>query len=48
MNVSVTFEKPGYRIKRRKIQRKKVPTKHQVATEETIQFMQDKFQIEIE
>ena len=48
MNVSVTFEKPGYRIKRRKIQRKNVPTKHQVASEETIQFMQDRFQVEIE
>jgi large subunit ribosomal protein L5 len=48
MNVSVTFEKPGYRIKRRKIQRKKVPTKHQVASEETMEFMQEKFQIKIE
>lgn len=47
MNVSITFEKPGYRIKRRKIQRKKVPAKHQVTTEETVKFMQDKFQVKV-
>lgn len=48
MNVSITFEKPGYRIKRRKIQRKKIPKKHQVTPEETREFMQKKFQVKIE
>lgn len=48
MNVAVTFEKPGYRIKRRKIQNKKVPSKHQVAKEEAMEFMKEKFQVEIE
>ncbi len=48
MNVSVTFEKPGYRIKKRKIQRKKIPPKHQVDKEETIKFMQEKFQVKID
>ncbi|KAF5086750.1 50S ribosomal protein L5 [Methanobacterium aggregans] len=48
MNVAVTFEKPGYRIKRRKIQNKKVPNKHQVTKEETMEFMKEKFQVEIE
>lgn len=47
MNVSITFEKPGYRIKRRKIQRKKIPQKHQVTSEETQEFMQEKFQVKI-
>ncbi|MBU4535150.1 MAG: 50S ribosomal protein L5 [Euryarchaeota archaeon] len=47
MNVSVTFEKPGYRIKKRKIQRKKIPAKHMVTREDTMKFMQEKFQIEI-
>ncbi|MCK9151324.1 50S ribosomal protein L5 [Methanobacterium alcaliphilum] len=47
MNLSITFEKPGYRIKRRKIQRKKIPAKHQVNKEETMKFMQDKFQVKI-
>ena len=48
MNVSITFEKPGYRIKRRKIQRKKIPQKHQVTSEETREFMQEKFQVKID
>ncbi len=48
LNLSITFEKPGYRIKRRKIQRRKVPSKHMVTREETMKFMQDKFQVKIE
>jgi large subunit ribosomal protein L5 len=47
MNVSITFEKPGYRIKRRKIQRKHVPHKHQVTSDETVDYMQEKFQVKI-
>jgi large subunit ribosomal protein L5 len=47
MNVNITFEKPGYRIKRRKIQRKHIPHKHQVTTQETREYMQEKFQIKI-
>lgn len=47
MNVSVTFEKPGYRIKRRKIQQKKIPKRHMVKKEETIKYMEDKFQVNV-
>ena len=48
MNVAVTFEKPGYRIKRRKIQHKKVPNKHQVTKEETMEFIKQEFHVNIE
>jgi large subunit ribosomal protein L5 len=48
MNVSITFQKPGYRIKRRKIQRKKIPQKHQVTATETREFMQEKFKVKVE
>jgi large subunit ribosomal protein L5 len=48
MNVAVTFEKPGYRIKRRKIQHQKIPNKHQVTKEETMEFMKQEFHVEIE
>ena len=48
MNVAITFEKPGYRIKRRKIQNQKVPIKHQVTKEETMEFMKNEFQVNIE
>jgi len=47
MNISITFEKPGYRIKRRKIERKKVPDKHKVTKDETIGFMKENFQVKI-
>lgn len=47
MNISITFEKPGYRINRRKIQRKKVPDKHKVTKDETIEFMKENFQVKI-
>jgi large subunit ribosomal protein L5 len=41
MNVNVTFEKPGYGIKRRKIQRKHIPHKHQVTQSETLEYMKE-------
>ena len=45
MNVNVTFEKPGYSIKRRKIQRKRIPQKHQVKPSETLEFMKENLNI---
>ncbi|MCL2687662.1 MAG: 50S ribosomal protein L5 [Methanobrevibacter sp.] len=48
MNLSITFEKPGYRIKKRKIQQKKIPTRHMVKKEETIKYMEENFQVMIE
>ena len=47
MDVSITFEKPGYRINRRKIQRKKVPNKHKVTKDDSIKFMEENFQVNI-
>jgi len=47
MNISITFEKPGYRIKRRKINRKKIHHKHIVTPDETIEFMKENFQVKI-
>ena len=45
MNVNITFEKPGYRISRRKIQQKKVPQKHRISKEETMKFMEENFNV---
>jgi large subunit ribosomal protein L5 len=47
LNVSITFEKPGYRINKRKIQQKNVPQKHRITKEETVKYMEDKFQINL-
>ena len=47
MNLSITFEKPGYRIKRRKIQQKSIPKRHRITPEETMKFMEEKFNVTI-
>ncbi|MDR3223055.1 MAG: 50S ribosomal protein L5 [Methanobrevibacter sp.] len=48
INVNITFEKPGYRIKRRKIQKNKIPARHMVKKDQTIKYMEDNFNISIE
>ena len=45
MNLSITFEKPGYRIAKRKLKQKKVPQKHRITKEETMKFMEDNFKV---
>ncbi|MCK4347351.1 MAG: 50S ribosomal protein L5 [Thermoplasmatales archaeon] len=47
MDVCVTMEKPGYRIKHRRIQRRKIPHRHKVSKEETMTFFSDKFNVEV-
>jgi len=47
MDICVTLERAGYRIKYRKIKRRKVPVKHRVNREEAMEFMKKKFGIEV-
>jgi large subunit ribosomal protein L5 len=47
MDVCITMEKKGYRIKRRRIGSKKIPKRHRVKREETIKFFLDKFGVEV-
>jgi large subunit ribosomal protein L5 len=47
LQVCVTLEKPGYRIKRRKLEQKNVPKKHMVSKAEAMTFMQKSFGITI-
>ncbi|MHC1567119.1 MAG: 50S ribosomal protein L5 [Candidatus Syntropharchaeia archaeon] len=47
MDVSVTLCRPGYRIKRRKVGRKKIPNSHRVKREDAIRFVQEKFGVRI-
>lgn len=46
-DVAVTMNKWGYRVKKRKIQPKKIPTKHQVTKQDTMQYFKDNFNVEI-
>jgi large subunit ribosomal protein L5 len=48
LEVCVTLERPGYRIKRRSLLSKKIPAKHKVTKEDAINFMQTKFKVELE
>ena len=47
MDVCVTLEKPGYRVKRRKIGRSRIPKRHQVKKEEAIEYIRTTFNIDI-
>lgn len=47
LEVCVTFERPGFRIKRRRMLRKKIPAKQKITKEEAIEFIAKKFNIKI-
>jgi len=47
MDISITMEKPGYRIKHRRVDKRKIPQKHQVTREETINFITETFNVEV-
>lgn len=46
-DVLVSLEKPGYRIKRRKLKQKKIPKSHVVKKENAIEFVKASFGVEI-
>jgi large subunit ribosomal protein L5 len=47
MDVCITMKKPGYRIKRRRIQRRKIHHKHQIDKNETMNFFTETFKLEV-
>jgi len=47
LQVCVTLQKPGYRIKYRVQKKKKIPRKHQVNKKEAIDFMQKSFGVKM-
>lgn len=48
LQVSFTLERPGFRIKKRKIMKKKLPRKHRINRNEAINFMKKNYSVEIE
>lgn len=48
MDVCLTLERPGYRIKKRRICVRKTPKSHRVTPEESIQFMKEKYNVTVE
>jgi large subunit ribosomal protein L5 len=47
LEVCLTLEKPGTRIKRRKLLKKKLPSKQRVSTSEAQDFLRSKFGIQV-
>lgn len=47
MDITVTMERPGYGVKRRKLRPGKIPVKDVIKAEETIELIKQKFNIEI-
>ena len=48
LEVCVTLERPGYRIKRRRLQQKKIPFKHRISKLEAIEYMKNRFNVKFE
>ncbi len=47
LEVCVTFQRPGFRIKRRRKMKKKISNKHKIKKEEAIEFMKSKFKVKV-
>ena len=43
--VCITLERPGFRIKKRKNLKKKIPPKHKISKEEAVEFMKTNFKV---
>ena len=48
LEVCVTLERPGYRIKRRRLLQRKIPTRHRISKQEAIGFMAKNFSTKVE
>ena len=46
-DVLVTLDRPGYRVKRRKLAKAKIPVKHLIKSEDAMDFVREKFGVEI-
>ena len=46
--VMVTFVRPGFRVKERRLRSTKVPQKHRVRNEEVIEYMKENFKVSVE
>ena len=47
MDISITMKKPGYRIKHRRIKTRKIPHRHRVKREDTIDYFSKNFNVEV-
>lgn len=45
--VCITLQRPGFRIKTRRIRKRKIPHKHRISKEESVSFMKEAYNIKI-
>lgn len=48
LEVAVTLSRPGFRIKRKRVGKRKIGTKHIITKDEAMDFIKQKFNVEIE
>jgi len=47
MDVSVSLQRPGWRVAHRSLRRRRIPPRHRISRSEGIQFMKDRFGVEV-
>ncbi|MEK6934481.1 MAG: 50S ribosomal protein L5 [Nanoarchaeota archaeon] len=47
LETAVTLSRPGFRIKNRRIMSRKIPTRHRITKEESIEFIRNKYSVKI-
>lgn len=47
LEVCITLARPGFRLKKRKIKKRKIPARHSISKEEAIEFMKKEFNIKM-
>lgn len=48
LDVCVTLERPGFRVKRRRVKKGKIPKKHRISREEAIEWVKKNFGVKVE
>ena len=47
MDVNVIIQRPGYRVTKRRILKRRLPHRHRVTREEAMDFMKEQFAVEV-
>jgi large subunit ribosomal protein L5 len=48
LQASISLERPGFRIKKRKIMKRKITHRHKITKEDAMEFMKEKFKIKLQ
>lgn len=48
LEVCITLERPGYRVKRRRLLARKIPIRHRISKQEAVDFMAKNFKVKVE